>query len=152
MFFSLLFSLLLSAVSVNGAAVYEYCLKEIASGDWVHKIYIDKIYIPRVSHYSVINTAESFPNQHFQTILKFWLEKGVAGFRLSTINYVFEVDKDAFGDRYPDEPLTGKPSSKPDDYDYLNHIYTKDQNDGYELVSQLREVFDSISVRNNITR
>lgn len=72
--------------------------------------------------------------------------------RMSSINYLFEVDKDAYGGHYPDEPLLGKPGVGPDDYGYVDHIYTKDLEETYEMVSQFRDVFDSISVRNNITR
>lgn len=88
----------------------------------------------------------------FQNIIKFWLEKGVAGFRISSVNHFLEVDKEVFGGRYPDEPHTGKPGVGPDDYGYLDHSFTKDLDENYDLVSQLREVFDSISVRDNMTR
>ncbi|CAG9784089.1 unnamed protein product [Diatraea saccharalis] len=71
---------------------------------------------------------------------------------INSVNHIFETDKDNFGGHYPDEPLTGKPGQRPDDYGYLEHIYTKDQEETYELVSQLREAFDAISVRDNMTR
>lgn len=88
----------------------------------------------------------------FQNILKYWLEKGVAGLRINGVNYIFEIDKDLYGGRYLDEPKTGKPGFGPDDYDYLDHTYTKDQEETYELISQFRDVFDAISVRDNLTR
>lgn len=88
----------------------------------------------------------------FQNIIKFWLEKDIAGLRMNAVNYLFETDKDNFGGRYPDEPMTGKPGLGPDDYAYLEHIYTRDIEDNYDMVSQWREIFDSISVRDNITR
>ncbi|XP_013201277.2 maltase A1 [Amyelois transitella] len=87
-----------------------------------------------------------------KSIIKFWLEKGVAGMRLTSVNYLFEVDKELYGGRYPDEPLTGKPGLGPNDYGYLEHVYTKDLEENYEIVSQFREVFDSISLRDNMTR
>lgn len=88
----------------------------------------------------------------FQNIIKFWLEKGVAGMRINSVNHFFEIDKDIYGGRYPDEPMTGKPGLGPDDYGYLEHIYTKDQDETYEMVSQIRDVFDAITLRNNVTR
>ncbi|CAH0405094.1 unnamed protein product [Chilo suppressalis] len=87
-----------------------------------------------------------------KNIIKFWLEKGIAGLIMNSVNHVFEVDKDNYGGHYPDEPITGKPGLSPDDYGYLEHVYTKDQEETYELVSQLREVFDAISIRDNMTR
>lgn len=71
---------------------------------------------------------------------------------LSSVNYIVETDKDAFGGRYPDEPWTGKPGVNRDDYDYLDHVYTKDLDDNYEVVSQFRDTFDFITVRDNMTR
>lgn len=88
----------------------------------------------------------------FQNVIKFWLEKGVAGLMITSANYLFEVDKDMFGGRFPDEPFTGKPGLTPEDYVYLEHVYTKDQEETYEMVSQLRDVFDAISLRDNMTR
>lgn len=72
--------------------------------------------------------------------------------RISTVNHIFEADKDMFGGHYPNEPHTGKPDLSSDDYGYLDHVYTKDLEETYELVSQLREIFDAISVRDNLTR
>ncbi|RVE48518.1 hypothetical protein evm_006829 [Chilo suppressalis] len=77
-----------------------------------------------------------------KNIIKFWLEKGIAGLIMNSVNHVFEVDKDNYGGHYPDEPITGKPGLSPDDYGYLEHVYTKDQEETYELVSQLRETGD----------
>lgn len=72
--------------------------------------------------------------------------------RINSVNHLFETDKDNYGGRYPDEPMTGKPGLGPDDYGYLDHIYTKDQEETYEMVSQFRDVFDAITLRNNLTR
>ncbi|PZC75320.1 maltase 2 isoform X1 [Helicoverpa armigera] len=90
--------------------------------------------------------------EEMKNVIKFWLEKGVAGMRINSINHLFEVDKDVFGGRYPNEPLTGKPGLGPEDYGYLDHVYTKDQDETYDMVSQLRDVFDAISIRDNVTR
>ena len=53
-------------------------------------------------------------------VLRFWLGKGVAGFRIDAVNHIFEDD------RFPDEPRN-QWSNDPEAYDYLEHIYTKDQ-------------------------
>lgn len=102
-------------------------------------------------HYTV-NIFLTLKYLCFQNIMKFWLEKGVAGLRINSINYLMEIDKDSFGGHYPDEPRTGKPKLGPDDYNYLEHVYTKDQEETFDIVSQFRDVFDAISIRDNITR
>lgn len=72
--------------------------------------------------------------------------------KINSVNHIFEVDKDMYGGRYPNEPATGVPGLGPDDYGYLNHIYTKDQEETYDMVSQFRDVFDAITIRDNLTR
>ena len=50
-------------------------------------------------------------------ILQFWTDKGVDGFRMDAVPFLFE-DQD-----FKDEPLSGK-TEDPEDYNYLSHIYT----------------------------
>jgi len=75
-----------------------------------------------------------------QRVLKFWLDRGVAGFRVDAVPWCFEVKPDANG-RYPDEPKSGF-TEDPDDSSYLLHIYTQDQPETLELVYQWRQLFD----------
>ncbi|XP_023937439.2 maltase 2-like [Bicyclus anynana] len=85
-------------------------------------------------------------------IIRFWLDKGVAGFRVDAVNCLFEVDKELFGGKYPDEPLSGRIDVDPESHDYLNHIYTKDQNETYYMVYEFRDVFDEISAKDGLLR
>ncbi|ETN65875.1 alpha-amylase [Anopheles darlingi] len=64
-------------------------------------------------------------------MLSFWLDKGVDGFRLDAINHMFE---DA---QLRDEPPGWGP---PDSYDVLDHIYTKDIPDTYDVVYGWRQL------------
>lgn len=73
--------------------------------------------------------------------LRFWLNKGVAGFRVDTIMTLFEVGTDANGN-YPDEPESGECLDDPQSPCFLNHIYTKDQNETYDMAYQWRAVLD----------
>ncbi|XP_045510978.1 maltase 2-like [Colias croceus] len=118
-------------------------------------------YVPSRDQYYLHQFAEAQPDLNYRnpvlveeikTIMKYWLEKGVAGMRISSVNYLIETDKDLFGGRYPDEPLTGKPGVTLENYNYLDHIYTKDQEETYDLVGQFRDAFDSITIRDNMTR
>ena len=55
--------------------------------------------------------------QEMKNILKFWTDKGVDGFRMDAVPFLFE-DQD-----FKDEPVSGK-TDDPEDYNYLSHIYT----------------------------
>ena len=57
-------------------------------------------------------------------MLKFYIDKGVAGYRLDAINHLYEDDL------FRDEPRSDwlPPGQEPVYYDDLNHIHTKDLN------------------------
>ncbi|CAH4012727.1 unnamed protein product [Pieris brassicae] len=90
--------------------------------------------------------------EEMKNIIRFWLNKGVAGFRVDAVNCLFEVDKELFGGKYPDEPLSGRTDVDPESHDYLDHIYTKDQNETYYMVYEWRDVFDEISKEDGLPR
>lgn len=75
-----------------------------------------------------------------KNVLRFWLDRGVSGYRIDAVPYLFEVPADASG-RIPDEPLSGN-TNDPDDYGYLNHIYTADLPETLDMVYQWRQVLD----------
>ncbi|XP_024888279.1 alpha-glucosidase-like [Temnothorax curvispinosus] len=72
-------------------------------------------------------------------VMRFWLDKGVDGFRVDAIPHLCEDV------RFLDEPLTGNPN--PEDYGYTHKIYTKDLPRTYEIVKGWREVTDEYSER-----
>jgi alpha-glucosidase len=78
--------------------------------------------------------------EEMKNVLRFWLDKGVAGFRIDAVPNLFEVDKDASGN-YPDEPKSNN-TGDPDDPAYLTHIYTQDQPETIDMVYQWRAVMD----------
>lgn len=79
-------------------------------------------------------------------VLVFWMGKGVSGFRVDAVVTLFEVATDAKGN-LPDEPKSGT-CSDPNDYCYLNHIYTNDLDEDYDLVYQWREVLEKYRKEN----
>jgi alpha-glucosidase len=78
-------------------------------------------------------------------ILLFWLDRGVDGFRVDAIPYIFEtVNEDG---SYPDEPKSGL-CDDPEGTCYLSHIFTKDLIETYELVYSWRELLDDYTQKN----
>jgi alpha-glucosidase len=78
--------------------------------------------------------------EQMKDVLRFWLGKGIAGFRIDAVWCLFEVAKDASGN-FPDEPVSGN-TIDTDNPDYLRHIYTQDQPGTYDMVYQWRAVMD----------
>lgn len=69
-----------------------------------------------------------------KNVMRFWLDKGVDGFRVDAIPHLCEDV------RMLDEPLTGNPD--PNNYGYTDKIYTKDQPRTYEIVKGWRGVLN----------
>ncbi|KAH8316609.1 hypothetical protein KR067_011746 [Drosophila pandora] len=79
-------------------------------------------------------------------VLRFWLAKGVSGFRIDAVPHVFEIAPDAQG-QYRDEPRNDW-DNDPEDYGYLQHIYTVDQPETIDLVYSWRAVLDAFVYEN----
>lgn len=75
-----------------------------------------------------------------KSVLRFWLERGVAGYRIDAVPFMFEVLPDSTG-HYPDEPLSGGTNDTLD-YGYLNHIFTQSQDETFDMIYQWRELMD----------
>lgn len=73
-------------------------------------------------------------SEEMKNILRFWMDRGVDGFRIDATPYIFEDE------RFLDEPLSG--ISDVNDYAYTISIYTKDQPKNYELMKEWRKVVD----------
>ena len=62
----------------------------------------------------------------------------------------FEVNKDPQG-KFPDEPLSGTPGCTSNDKCYLDHIYTQDQEEFFDMIYQWRELMDDFQKVNGGT-
>lgn len=76
-------------------------------------------------------------------VLRYWLNKGVSGFRVDAVPNLYEVAPDANGN-LPDEPLSNNCDDK-DSYCYHQHIYTTNQPETLEMVYQWRQVLDEFT-------
>lgn len=90
--------------------------------------------------------------KEMSSVLTFWLDKGVDGFRVDALPYMMEADKELHGGRYPDDPLSYAPGIGPDELGYTVPIYSKDQEDTYDIVIQWRALLDEYSKKDGITR
>ncbi|KAL6958156.1 alpha-glucosidase [Sarracenia purpurea var. burkii] len=72
-------------------------------------------------------------------IFKFWLNKGVAGFRLDAVRYLLEDDQ------FRDEPVSSPDIKIPYKFNDLQHIYTQNLWISYQLLHELRRFFDRVA-------
>lgn len=76
--------------------------------------------------------------REMEEVLKFWLDRGVDGFRIDAIALLVE-----------DAQLRDEPRSKndvpPDDYDFLEHVYTRNLPETYDIVQSWKWLMDKYS-------
>ncbi|XP_072759869.1 alpha-glucosidase [Anoplolepis gracilipes] len=77
--------------------------------------------------------------EEMKNVLKFWMDRGVEGFRIDAINHIYEDS------RFLDEPRLNVSGLPDDDYDTLDHIYTKNLLETYEVLNSWRQVLDDHS-------
>ncbi|XP_073846242.1 maltase A3 [Musca autumnalis] len=75
-------------------------------------------------------------------VFRFWLRRGVSGFRVDAVPHTFEISPDAEGN-YPDEPRNPYVND-PEDYEYFQHIYTTNQPETIDMVYQFRQVLEEM--------
>lgn len=77
--------------------------------------------------------------EKMNNVIRFWLARGIAGFRIDAVTSLFE-NMDANGN-FPDEPLSGACDDAAD-HCYLNHIHTENLDESFEMVYQWRHIMD----------
>ncbi|XP_047544490.1 maltase 1-like isoform X1 [Vanessa atalanta] len=75
-------------------------------------------------------------------IMKFWLDKGVDGFRVDALPYLIEADPADHEGRYPDDPLSGLIQFESHQLGYTIPLYTKDLIELYDVVYEWRDYVD----------
>ncbi|XP_050491662.1 maltase A1-like [Bombus huntii] len=82
-------------------------------------------------------------DQEIKNVFTFWMNRGVDGFRIDAINFMFEDVN------FRDEPSANRTDIPSDDYDSLLHIYTLDQNETYGTLNSWRKLMNDHSNRTN---
>ncbi len=90
----------------------------------------------------------NFHNEAVQDALvdamRFWLERGVDGFRLDTVNYYFHDAELRDNPAMPPEP-DGRPPLNP--YDMQEHIFSKSRPENLQFLARLRQLTDGYDAR-----
>ncbi|XP_015111692.1 maltase 1 [Diachasma alloeum] len=81
--------------------------------------------------------------QEMEEIIKFWLSKGIDGFRVDAVPFLYEFEN------LPDEPLSNLPNVTANEWEYLLHDYTQDLDETYQLVGSWRKVLDDYANSTN---
>ncbi|PSN31182.1 Maltase 1 [Blattella germanica] len=97
-------------------------------------------------HQFVVEQPDLNYNNPYVNVLRFWMDKGVDGFRVDAVPYLFEDPL------LTDEPESGSPGALPNETNYLNHIYTQNLPGTYDMVQQWREVVDQKKSEDGVTR
>ncbi|KOX72590.1 putative maltase H [Melipona quadrifasciata] len=84
---------------------------------------------PDLNYYSLNVRRE------IEDVLRFWLDKGVDGFRVDAMIFLYEDQ------RFLNEPLSGVTDDL-NDYDYTLKIYTTNQPQTYDIIPTWRQVLD----------
>lgn len=81
-----------------------------------------------------------------KNVLRFWMDRGVSGFRCDAVLALFETEVNKTSGRYDDEPLSGD-CDDPQSHCYLKHIYTAHLDETYDMIYQWRAVTDEYQAR-----
>ncbi|XP_062564584.1 probable maltase [Armigeres subalbatus] len=85
--------------------------------------------------------------EDMKNVLRFWLERGVSGFRVDALPYLFESEM--VNGVYPDEPKSND-TDDPDNPTYLLHPYTQNLDETFDMVYQWRAVLDEFKASNHL--
>lgn len=91
-----------------------------------------------------LNYRNKKVHEEMENVLKFWLELGLDGIRIDALKHVYESEI------MDDEPVNDP--SKQVNYFNLNHIYTADQDEIYDLIKVWRAILDEYKHKKGTTR
>ncbi|XP_065221389.1 maltase 2-like [Planococcus citri] len=86
------------------------------------------------------NLRDAELKKEIKKIMKFWLDRGVAGFRLDATMHFIEDEY------FRDEPFVDPNKTQITRYDDLKHVYTTDLWESYEFIHELRDFTDQYTM------
>uniref|UniRef100_T1JED2 alpha-glucosidase n=1 Tax=Strigamia maritima TaxID=126957 RepID=T1JED2_STRMM len=89
-----------------------------------------------------LNLRNEAVKQELKDVLTFWMDLGVRGFRIDAVSHLYEDTS------FLDEPMANASDTRSipeNDYDYLDHIFTKGQPENIDLIKEWRVHFDIYS-------
>lgn len=75
-------------------------------------------------------------------VARYWLERGVDGFRLDTVNFYFHDDQLRDNPSLAEEERNDNTAPKVNPYNFQNHLYDKNRPENLEFLRKLRGVMD----------
>ncbi|XP_069699589.1 maltase 2-like [Periplaneta americana] len=84
-----------------------------------------------------LNYRNTLVREEMKKVLRFWLDRGVDGFRVDAVPHLLEDSQ------FRDESLSNTPGLPPTDYGYLVHTYTANVPETYDLIREWRALLDS---------
>jgi alpha-glucosidase len=91
-----------------------------------------------------LNFRNKKVHEEMKNILKYWIELGIDGIRVDALKHVYESEN------LEDEPIID--SNLVINYSNLDHIYTTDQDEIYDLIKEWRLLLDEFKQNDRYTR
>ncbi|PTX56089.1 alpha-glucosidase [Litoreibacter ponti] len=106
---------------------------------------------PRREQYFLHNFLRSQPDLNFHNpdvqnalldVARFWLDRGVDGFRLDTINFYFADKELRDNPALPKEQRNASIAPSVNPYNHQEHVYSKNQPENLEFLKRFRALLD----------
>lgn len=111
---------------------------------------------PRREQYYLHNFLVSQPDLNFHNtevqdelleVARFWLDRGVDGFRLDTINFYFHDDQLRDNPALPAQQRNASIAPSVNPYNYQEHLYSKNRPENLPFLERLRAVMNTYDAR-----
>lgn len=79
-----------------------------------------------------------------KNILNYWIGLGIDGIRIDALKHLYECEN------LFDEPIID--SSKPVDYSNMNHVYTVDQDEVYDIIKNWHQLLNEFKQKDGHSR
>ncbi|XP_014282430.1 maltase A1 [Halyomorpha halys] len=86
-----------------------------------------------------LNYAHPAVRKKMNDVLKLWLSRGVSGFRMDAVSWLYET----IWPCWTEQPVGNPDYSIPNNYNNLNHICTMNQPETYEIIQEFRKTIDT---------